>query len=270
MFNVQKGMNHMATKNPIQSADRIFHILEYLVENGPSGVVEIGNALNLHKSTVHRMLLSLISLGYVNQNEKTGKYEMTFKMVRLSSQILSKMDIYSIAHPHMEWLANVCRETVHLVQRVGNEVVYIDKVEPIGLDSSIRMASHIGLLRPMYCSGVGKAILAELPMDEVRAIWEQSKPEKKTEYTITSLERLEKEIEIIKKTGYAMDNEENEIGVRCIAAAVLDFQNNAKYAFSISAPVNRMTDERVAELAEHVLDMKKKLSLRLGNDMYNK
>lgn len=260
----------MVTKNPIQSAERIFQILEYIVANGPCGVVEIGNALDLHKSTVHRMLLSLTSLGYVTQDERTGKYEMTFKMVRLSSQILSKMDIFSIAHPRLEWLANVCRETVHLVQRVGNDVVYIDKVEPIGLDSSIRMASHIGLLRPMYCSGVGKAILAELPLEEVRAIWEQSKPEKKTEYTITSLDRLEEELALIRKNGYAMDNEENEIGVRCIAAAVLDFQNKAKYAFSISAPVNRMTDERVAELAEHVLNMKKELSLRLGNDIYHK
>lgn len=256
----------MENKNPIQSAERIFHILEFIAANGPSGVVEIGTALGLHKSTVHRMLLSLISMEYVMQDEKTGKYELTFKMVRLSSQFLSKIDIYSIAHPYIERLANACQETVHLVQRTGNEVVYIDKVEPIGLrESSIRMASHIGLMRPMYCSGVGKAILAELPMEEVHEIWEQSNPEKKTEYTITSLEQLELEIASIKTKGYALDNEENEIGVRCIAAAILDYQNKAKYAFSISSTVNRMTDERVVELATHVQNMKEELSWRLGN-----
>lgn len=255
----------METKNPIQAAERIFRILEYIAENGSTGVVEIGAALDIHKSTVHRMLLSLISMGYVIQDEKTGKYELTFKLVRLSSQFLSKIDMYTITHPYIEKLANECQETVHMVRRTGFEVVYIDKFEPIGIrESSIRMASHIGLLRPMYCSGVGKAILAELPIEEVREIWTQCIPAKKTQYTITSLEQLEEELSIVRECGYALDNEENEIGVRCIAAAVKDYQNNVNYAFSISAPVSRLTDERVLQLSEHVLKMKEELSKRMG------
>ncbi|HHU71627.1 MAG TPA: IclR family transcriptional regulator [Clostridiales bacterium] len=256
----------METKNPIQSAERIFNILEYVAHNGPVGVVEIGNALELHKSTVHRMLLSLISMGYVEQNDKSGKYQLTFKLVQLSSIFLSNIDIYAIAHPYMERLAKECQETVHLVERTGSDVVYIDKVEPAGpRDSSIRMASHIGLLRPMYCSAVGKAILAELPKEELYSIWENSNPEKKTEYTITSLDKMEEELKMIKMKGYALDNEENEIGVRCIAGAILDYNNNSKYAFSISAPISRMTDERVEELSSHVLKMKGELSKHLGN-----
>lgn len=255
----------MKTKNPIQSAERIFRILEYIAENGSTGVVEIGVALDIHKSTVHRMLLSLISMGYVIQDEKTGKYELTFKLVRLSSHFLSKIDMYKISHDYIVKLANECHETVHLVQRTGYEVVYIDKYEPIGLlESSIRMASHIGLRRPMYCSGVGKAILAGLPIEEVREIWTQSIPTKKTQYTITSLEQLEKELITVRECGYALDNEENEIGVRCIAAAIKDYQKNVNYAFSISAPVSRMTDERVLQLSEHVLKMKEELSKRMG------
>ncbi|NLK28161.1 MAG: IclR family transcriptional regulator [Clostridiales bacterium] len=255
----------METKNPIQSAERIFRILEYIAENGSVGVVEIGAALDLHKSTVHRMLLSLISMGYVIQDENTGKYELTFKLVQLSSRFLTKIDLYSIARPYLEQLANESQETVHLVKRSGNDVVYIDKVEPMGLrQSSIHMASYIGFMLPMYCSGVGKAILAELPFDEVRTIWEQSKPEKKTEYTIVSLEDMRKELELTRERGYALDNEENEIGVRCIAAAILDYQKKAKYAISISAPVNRMSDEKVEEMSRHVLNVKKVLSTRLG------
>ncbi|MDF2611919.1 MAG: transcriptional regulator IclR-like protein [Lachnospiraceae bacterium] len=255
----------MEAKNPIQSAERIFSIMEYIANHGPVGVLEIATALDFHKSTVHRMLLSLISMGYVTQDKSTGKYELTFKLVKLSSQFLAKIDIYSIVHPYIERLANICGETVHLVKRVGNEVVYIDKVEPVGInESSIRMASHIGLMRPMYCSGVGKAILAELPLEEVHRIWDQSRPEKKTEYTITSLSSFEEELKLIKERGYAMDNEENEIGVRCIAAVILDYQNAAKYAFSVSVPSNRMTEERVSQLAEHVLDMKKELFIRFG------
>jgi DNA-binding IclR family transcriptional regulator len=116
----------------------------------------------------------------------------------------------------------------------------------------------------MYCSGVGKAILAELPIEEVREIWTQSNPTKKTQYTITSLDQLEKELIAVRECGYALDNEENEIGVRCIAAAVKDYSKNASYAFSISAPVSRMTDERVLQLSEHVLKVKEELSERMG------
>lgn len=255
----------METKNPIQSAERIFNIMEYIATHGPVGVLEIANALNLHKSTVHRMLLSLISMGYVLQDKNTGKYELTFKLIRLSNQFLSKLDVYSIVHPYLERLANICGETVHLVKRVGNEVVYIDKVEPADFnDSSIRMASHIGLMRPMYCSGVGKAILAELPTEEVHRIWEQIKPEKKTKNTITSLSRLEDELKKVKEHGYAIDNEENEVGVFCVAAAIINYQNEAKYAFSVSAPSIRMTNERVKEIAKHVMEIKKELTERFG------
>jgi DNA-binding IclR family transcriptional regulator len=258
-----RAMEH---KNPIQSAERIFQILEYIAEHGQVGVVEIGSALGIHKSTVHRMLSSLISMGYVRQEEKTGRYELSFKLLRLSNKFLANIDMYSILHPYLERLAKECKETVHMVQRSGNDVIYIDKVEPVGLrDSSIRMASHIGLLRPMYCSAVGKAILAELPLEEVHSIWAQSNPEKKTQYTITSLAQMEEELTRIRTCGYALDNEENEIGVRCIAAAVADYQNKVKYAFSVSAPVSRMSDEKVLELSEYILQLKKDLSKRLGN-----
>ena len=255
----------MEQKNPIQSAERIFRILEYIAEKGQTGVVEIGTALGIHKSTVHRMLLSLISMGYVRQEEKTGKYELSFKLLKLSAKFLAGIDMHSILHPYLEKLAGECQETVHMVRRSGIDVVYIDKVEPAGLrDSSIRMASHIGLFRPMYCSAVGKAILAELTKEEVYAIWSQSKPEKKTQYTIITYGELQQELHKVKACGYALDNEENEIGVRCIAAAVADYQNNVKYAFSISAPVSRMQDEKVIEFSKYVLNMKQKLSERLG------
>lgn len=235
---------------------------------GPAGVLEISSALNLNKSTVHRMLISLMSMGYVLQDKNTGKYDLTFKLVRLSNQFLNKIDVYSTVHPYLERLANICRETVHLVKRVGNEVVYIDKIEPAGInDSSIRMASHIGLMRPMYCSAVGKAILAELTTEEVHRIWEQIIPEKKTKNTITSLSRLEEELERIRKAGYAIDNEENEAGVCCVGAAIINYQNEAKYAFSVSAPSVRMTEDRLREIVKYVMDTKRELAARFGGQL---
>lgn len=251
-------------KNPIQSADRIFMVMETLAGTGPIGLVDLSTRIGLHKSTVHRLLLSLICMGYVTQDEN-NKYRLTYKLMEISSRALAGMDEVTIAHPYLEKLANECRETVHLVECRGCEVVYIDKVTPIiRNDSAIRMASQIGLSRPMYSSGVGKAILAQLPEEEVKFIWENSVIEKKTEYTITSLNALMQELKKIRERGYALDNEENEIGVRCIAACIFDYRGKVKNAFSISAPAMKMTDARIEELAEKVLGVREQLSREFG------
>lgn len=253
------------TKNPVQSAERIFNILEALAETGPIGIMDLSSRLDLHKSTVHRLLLSLIFMGYVQQ-DVSGKYLLTFKIVQLSEKIISRSDIVTIIHPLIAELANNCRETVHFVQRSSTEVLYLDKVEPFNAhESAIRMASQVGLARPLYCSAVGKAILAELEEEEVEYIWNNSVIEKKTEHTITSRSELMKEIGEVRRNGYALDNEENELGVRCIAVCVRDLQGHPNNAFSISAPAVRMTEDRVKQLAEEVLRTKDIIQKRLGH-----
>jgi DNA-binding IclR family transcriptional regulator len=252
------------TKNPVQSAERIFGVLEALAETGPIGIMDLSTRLDLHKSTVHRLLLSLICMGYVKQDE-TGKYGLTFKIVELSEKVISRSDIVLIVHPLIAELANDCRETVHFVQRRGTEVFYLDKVAPFNpQESAIRMASQIGLTRPMYCSAVGKAILAEMKDEEVEYIWNNSVIEKKTEHTITTWVELRKEVEEIRRKGYALDNEENELGVRCIAVCVRDLQGLPNNAFSISAPAVRMTDDRVKQLAVDILKTKEMIQKVLG------
>lgn len=260
---IEKNENDV--KNPIQSAERIFGVMESLAVTGPIGLVELSNRLALHKSTVHRLLLSLICMGYVSQDEENGKYMLTFKLVELSGKILSRVDILSTVRPIIEELANGCRETVHFVQRRGTEVFYLDKVAPLyPQESAIRMASQIGLSRPIYCSAVGKAILAEMADNEIKYIWDNSFIEKKTENTIIEFEELQKELIEIREKGYALDNEENEIGVRCIAACIKNHNGIPNNAFSISAPVGRMTDERIAILAQDVLRTKTVAQKALG------
>jgi DNA-binding IclR family transcriptional regulator len=243
-------------KNPIQSADRIFGVLEALADTGSIGLMELSTRLSLHKSTVHRLLLSLICMGYVKQ-EESGKYKLTFKLVELSAKVLSRVDITAIVHPLIADLANSCRETVHFVQRRGLDVFYLDKVAPVfPHESAIRMASQVGLARPLYCSAVGKAILAEMTDEEVTYVWNNSMIEKKTDYTITTLSEMQKELSMIRKSGYALDNEENELGVRCIAVCVRNHNGLPNNAISISAPAGRMTDDRIAELAADILSTK--------------
>ena len=252
----------MEEKNPIQSAERIFKVMELLAEKGEMGLLELSQELNLNKSTIHRMLSSLIYMGYARQNEATQKYKLTFKLVTMAGKLLEHTDILPIARPYLENLSKFSGETVHLVQREGSHILYIDKVEAnVG---SIRMVSHVGMAFPMYCSGVGKAIMATMGEEELVNVWNESHIEKKTEHTITDFHQLKQVLEQVKEQGYALDNEENELGVRCIAACIYDYHKRVKYAFSISGPVSRMSDERIRELSYEVLRVKRELSLELG------
>ncbi len=252
----------MEEKNPIQSAQRIFQVMELLAEKGEMGLLELSQELHLNKSTVHRMLSSLIYMGYARQREDNQKYKLSFKLVTMAGKLLEHTNILPIARPYLENLSRVSGETVHLVQRENSNILYIDKVEAnVG---SIRMVSHVGMAFPMYCSGVGKAIMATMEEKELAQIWEESKIEKKTEHTITDFKHLKQVLEQVKKQGYALDNEENELGVRCIAACLYDYHRKVKYAFSISGPVSRMTDVRIQELSREVLRVKRELSKELG------
>ena len=250
------------SKNPIQVADRIFQVLESLARGGPAGLMELSNTLGLHKSTVHRLLNSLIYMGYVRQDEETSHYALTFKILELADLMLNNMDVLTLVHPYLKKLKTLTGETVHFVQIEGAHAVYIAKEE--SHTNSIRMVSRVGSQIPLYRSGVGKALLAMMDDSQVRRIWEASDIQAVTSHTIVSLDRLYQVLEEIRQRGYALDDEENEMGVRCIAAAVPDYRGRPVYAFSISAPASRMTDERIPQLAEYVLQTREELAATLG------
>ena len=265
-------------KNPIQVAERLFQVIERLAENGPMGIMDLSAELGFHKSTTHRLVTSLQYMGYIRQDEESLKYALSLKFLEIGSKILEQTNMASLIHPSLKKvysnqksvalycngkkLSEQTGETVHLVRREGTEAVYIDKVE--STVSSIRMVSRVGSRIPLYCSGVGKALLAELPDPEIEDIWNSSEITSLTPYTVTSLSDLMDRIRGVREAGYAMDDEENEEGVRCIAVSIPDYHKEPVYALSISAPVSRMTDARIAELSTDVLTFKKDLEKTLG------
>lgn len=251
----------MEDKNPIQVADRLFGALELLAENGDAGVMEVSTALGLNKSTAHRVLNSLIYMGYARQNEETGRYEPSLKVVDLANKVMKHVDIVQVVRPYLRKLMELTDETVHFVERDGTDAVYIDKVE--SYRNGIQMVSRIGSRIPLYCSGVGKAIAAELDEHEVEEIWNRSRILPLTPYTITDFETFRRELSEIRERGYALDNEENESGVRCIAVSLKDYTGRVKYAFSISAPVSRMDNERIRQLAGYVLEIRDQILEKL-------
>lgn len=252
----------MIDKNPIQVADKLFLVLETLAESGSLTLADLTRRLELNKSTTHRLLSSLIYMGYVRQEEGTQKYELSLKLLSLSNQFLNRMDIVDVMRPHLKALAEETGETVHFVQLDGNEAVYICKEE--SYQNSVRMSSKVGNRIPLYCSGVGKAVLAQMSEDAVQKIWECSDIQTLTAHTITEYPSFLKQLEEIRQCGYSLDNEENELGVRCIAVSIPDYSGTYSYALSISAPITRMTDERIQTLSKLILQEKSLILKNLG------
>lgn len=252
----------MEQKNPIQVAGRLFQALELLTETGSIGLMELSATLGLNKTTAHRVLNSLIYMGYARQNPASGKYEPTFKIVDMANRIMSKIDILQTVRPYLRRLMEASGETVHFVERDGTDAVYIDKVE--SFNNGMQMVSRIGSRIPLYCSGVGKAMIAQMDDWEAEEIWNASDISALTEHTITDHEAFKKELAQIRERGYALDNEENQIGVRCIACSLKDPMGKTRYAFSISAPVSRMDDERIHELASYVLEAGREMAENLA------
>jgi len=249
--------SNTAEKNPIQVVERLFTVLEILADRGALSLQEITAASGLNKTTTFRILHSLMSLGYVRQDDVGGHYNLTLKLTSLADQIIEKEDIIALIHPHLIRLMENSHETVHLVRREGAEAVYIDKVE--SKYNSFRMISRIGARVPLYSTAVGKAIAAEMDSEELEQMWKQSDIRPITSHTITDLNEFKLRLRDVRSRGYALDDEENEVGVKCFAASILPYRKSEQYAFSISAPVSRlagMNNQHTQNLIQAVLQTK--------------
>ena len=247
----------------VQSIARIFSIIEVLAAH-PKGasLQEISKQSGLAKSTAHRLLASLITLGYAVQDSFSTHYRLTFKMFELSSGIVNDMDILSVAKPHLEKLARHAGAAVHLVIQDGVDIVYLYKAEAVG--GSTRMSSRVGMRSPMYCTGVGKAILATQSYGEAERVWRKSTLKKLTGNTITEFEPFIEQLKQIRMRGYAIDDEENELGIRCVALSLPAMTGRAEAAFSISGLAPLMDADRVAQLAQMCLEAKQAILHDLG------
>lgn len=246
----------------VQSVDRALTLLEVLSDHEDGlGITEISTKIELHKSTVHRLLGTLINKGYVQKISSGNKYKLTMKLFELGRKTVDKIDVIKISRPYLESLRNDIKEVVHLVVRDGTDIVYVDKVES---ENTIRMHSSIGKRSPMYCTSVGKALMAHMSDEEIENIWNESKIVKFTEYTITNLEDMKIEIEKIRSQGFSVDEQENEMGVRCVGAAILDYTGSPVAAISVSGPTNRVTKEKVEEIGRIAIEISGKISYELG------
>ncbi len=253
-----------ASQGPVQVIDRVLDIIETLSKS-PRGMLlsEIAPAVKLHVSTVHRLLASLSARGYVCKDHESGRYRLTMRMFEIGSGAIVENSLLAAAKPAMETLSAQTLEVVHLAIQDGNGLLYLHKEDP-GVNI-VRMGSRTGMRGPLYCTGAGKVLMSAWTDEELMDRWPDLKVVRYTNNTIVSLEQMKRETNRIRKRGYALDIEEHELGVRCVAAAIHNHYGITVAAISISTPSSRMKDrESVSKNAELVKDAARSISERLG------
>lgn len=246
----------------VQTLDRALDVIELLATAKEGlGVTEIGNKIGLHKSTVHRLLGTLSERGYVEKNPKNNSYKLGLKFMEISGLFLKQLELKTEALPFMRKLAEIVGQPVHLAILEGTDVVYIEKVE---LVNSIRMYSQIGRRVPAHCSAIGKVLLAGCDEPGLSRIIGNLTFERFTEHTLVTAEQLRKEIAQVASDGWALDNEEHENGIRCIAAPVYDYTRKVIAAVSVSGENRIIHPDRDREIAGYVMKTAAEISARMG------
>lgn len=245
----------------VQSVDRALAILGIVSQHNQIGITDICKALDLNKTTVYRLLSTLMNNGYIEQVKGSNKYRCTFKLFEMGNKRIQDLDLLEEAKPALEKLADLTKETVHLVVEEGTEIVYIHKVEST---NTIRMHTWVGKKNPMYRTAVGKAILAFSDKEKAIDIWNKSEIVQNTPYTITNINDFLEQLVLVRKNGYAIDNEETEIGIRCVAAPILNFSKNVIGALSISIPTIRFPENEIEIYGNHVKKCSEVISKKLG------
>lgn len=250
--------NQVATST---SVIRAFAILDILSAQGKNGLplTDTAHLLRMSKSTTHRYLITLEKLGAVERDEQ-DRFRLGLKVVELAGLVLSQNSLHKQSEPFLNELADRTRETIHLAVPIGIEVVYIDKVDS---PRSLRMFSRIGSRAPMYCTALGKAILAYSNSTLVDEVLEAGLSPH-TPHTITTRDALLADLKKVRQRGYALDAQENELGVCCIGTPIFDYSGQVVGAISISGPAERMTAARQREFGPAIRDTGLRLSKRMG------
>lgn len=258
---INERASHFVKSN--QSTDKVLAIMELLAySKDPMRLIDIANQLNFNTSTTLRFLNSLEQNGYVYKDRETLRYQMTYKICGLASQINTHTSIVEIASNPIKQLSMHLGEGVCLAVEQDYTVVYVYVAD--GPGQMLRTTQRIGTQAPMHCTGVGKIIMSEFPENKIDEMIRLKGLPQFTEHTLITKESLMEELQIIRKRGYAYDNQECESGVRCIAFPLRDYTDKIVASLSITGPVGRMTDDFINSHFKTILDTIQDISYQLG------
>ena len=224
-------------------------------------LTDIGQRVQLPPSTVHRLLATLEKMGYVYQAGEQGRWYVGVQAFTVGSSFLASRDFIAQSHPFMRRLMDQSGETVNLAILDGTEAVFVDQVQ---CREMMRTIVKLGSRAPLHASGVGKAMFASLPDDQIDAILKVRGLPRITGNTITTPETMWASIRVIRQRGWSFDDEEHALGTRCVASPIYDEHAETLGAISLAGPSSRLPDERIRQLGPLVAHIAEELTHRLG------
>lgn len=246
----------------VQSVDRVLSILQaFIDERGPLGVTEVAARLKLHKSVAHRMMATLQYHGYLKKNDETDKYIVGAKAFELGSVFANSTNLIEEGKLAMVKLVAESGMESNMAVLENGSVLYLASIEQE--KARHRNAAH-GQRRPIHLTALGKSLLAWLPSETIAETMRDYVYERRTSKTIGSFEQFARELEIVRERGYAIDDEESVLGMRCVSAPVRDYTGDVVAAISISGTSKLIPSDKTDVYGGMTMDCANLLSRRLG------
>lgn len=254
-------------KYSIQAVENALNVLEQFEgKKAELGITELSQNLDLHKNNIFRLLATLESRGYIEQNKNNEHYRLGIKSLELGRAFLNHTGLIKVAIKNLEDLCNEVNETVYLSIMKKNQVLFIEDWEA---KRALRVASRIGERLSPLCTATGKIFLTYAGKEERDTIIKNNEFIKYTESTILTEEEYRKNLEEVEKVGYAIDDQEKDLGVICIAGPIFNYNNDVVASISISGPSIRLTEETINDFyIKHVVECCKKVSTAIGYSGY--
>jgi DNA-binding IclR family transcriptional regulator len=253
----------IATSSGTGTLGKAIEVLDIIASSdSPLRFTDVLNRIDQPRGTLHRQISNLIEEGLLSHNPD-GSYALGLRLLKLAARAWSQNSFRSIAEPHIRALHGATGETVHLGLMSGLEVIYLDKIES---NQTVRMHSQVGNASPLYCTGVGKAMLATLPEVEAARLAEQFAYKQHTPSTLATPDKLLRELQNIRRTGISHDREEHEPGIYCVASAIEIHGTGQVGGLSVTAPAYRITKKTIAQWETLVAETAKRIEqdIRIG------
>lgn len=252
-----------AKSSPVPAIERALMLLEFLAQSKSGfSTSEISRRLGLPKSSTYLIVETLEKRGFLQKNRQNGRYYLGLKLIALSRHAIENLDLREEAKPFLRSLMQETQLVVHMAVLDGAEAMLIDKMEALGTG---RQTSFVGRRLDVHSTGVGKALVAYISEEELALIARQKGFPRRNDNTITTLAALRRELAQVRSLGYSLDNEEDEIGERCIGAPVFDRNSTVVAAISVAGTLNQIPDERIPDLANAVKRTAAQISSHLSS-----
>jgi DNA-binding IclR family transcriptional regulator len=247
----------------MKSLHKVLDVIDVIAETGSTGVRHLASISGYPLATTHRIVATLAKRGYLKQDPVTKTYALSLRFVELGNRVQQQFNLISIARPHLERLKHSTGESANLAVLDGEEAVYLEQVRS---DHMLQLFTRLGARVPLYSTGVGKVMLSEWTDRDVDQYLAKTPLKAFTSHTLINANEIRTELKKIREQGFAVDNEEMEEGVRCVAALISDHNHRCAGAVSVSGAAMRVTPARLSEFEKAVTACAEAISRDLGSD----